>query len=286
MRELPAGLQPLRVRMTAAIEDEPDAPPLRVWRPGPGRPFSARLHQLDDHLGYYADGIAAFRVDPRRSTVEVSPCGPRSRWEPRLWGIPSVACFLRSGDVSLHAAAVDVGGRALVFPAPSRHGKTTLAAAFQQAGHRVLGEDLVRCRTSGPAAAYPGPAMLRVRPDVAQRLGAVRSASPRTRDADRIHFELAAPCRGDGAAVPLGGIVLLSLGEGPVRLDRVDPAAAISALWPLSFHLPTDAGRARCFGGLARLVDAVAVWRLTRPLRFDDLPQVIERLARCLDSDA
>src|SRR4029450_8669179 len=73
--------------------------------------------------------------------------------------------FLSRGDISLHAAAVEVGNGAVILGAPSRFGKTTLAYAFQQAGHRVLSEDLVCCRPS-TCDVIPGPALLRLRPDV------------------------------------------------------------------------------------------------------------------------
>lgn len=276
------GQEALAVRRVETVDDEPRSEPLREWRPGPGRPFSARLHQLGSLLAYYADDIATFRIDPVDRWIEVSPKTAAPRWEARLWGIPSVVCFLAGGDLSLHAAAVEVDGRALLIPAPSRHGKTTLAAAFQQAGHRLLAEDLCRCRPGPEPTVYPGPAMLRVRHDAAANMGPVAEAAVRHRDDDRVHIELAGSRRGDGAPVPLGGVVLLSVTEGGPRLERVHPVEAVPSLWPMSFHLPTDAGRARCFEGLAQLAATVPIWRLSRQLRFAELPAVLDLLVERL----
>ena len=50
-------------------------------------------------------------------------------------------CFRARGDTALHAAAVEVDGQAVVLGAPGTFGKTTLAAAFHAAGHRLLSED-------------------------------------------------------------------------------------------------------------------------------------------------
>jgi hypothetical protein len=55
-------------------------------------------------------------------------------------------------------------------------------------------------------------------------------------------------------------------------------------LWSVSFKLPTDADRARCFDFLARLAGAVPIWNLKRRLDFDNLPKVVDQIAAiCVD---
>ena len=46
------------------------------------------------------------------------------RREERLWGIPAALALIRRGDVAVHAAAVEIDGRALLFAGPGRFGKT------------------------------------------------------------------------------------------------------------------------------------------------------------------
>lgn len=44
---------------------------------------------------------------------------------------------------NLHAAAVEIGGRLVLFPAANRAGKSTLASAFAARGRRVFADDLL-----------------------------------------------------------------------------------------------------------------------------------------------
>ena len=46
-----------------------------------------------------------------------------------------------------------------------------LAAGFLRTGHRVLSEDLVCCRSGAEPMVVPGPATIRIRPDVYERIG-------------------------------------------------------------------------------------------------------------------
>src|SRR2546430_14670805 len=87
------------------------------------------------------------------------PSTPLSRPPPAL-------CCMHRGALPLHAAAVEIESRAVVIAAPGRHGKTTLALAFQRHGYRVLTEDLACCSLASTPKLLPGPALLRVRPDV------------------------------------------------------------------------------------------------------------------------
>ena len=76
----------------------------------------------------------------------------------------------------------------ILFGAPSMHGKTTTAAAFAAAGHRLLAEDTVRCRIA-PAALYPGPSVVRLREDVAAQI-AIPGAEAETMPGGRWSFSV------------------------------------------------------------------------------------------------
>lgn len=280
-RDTGGGDEALEMRRADAWPVEPATAPVRRWEPAPGRPFSARLHRLPDSgYGFWADRLAFFRVEPRARRIQVAPAEGSAHWEPRLWGIPSALCFTAHGDLSLHAAAVEVDGRALLLAAPGRSGKTTLAAGFHVAGHRVLAEDLCRCRVDPVPVAYPGPAMLRVRHDSYAHLGPIPHTQVKTRDRERVHVAVDAEARGDGRPVPLGAIVTVNVDDGPPRLERATPEAAIPDLWAMSFHVPTDEDRARCFQGVAALAHTVPVWRLTRRPTYEGLPGLVEQLRR------
>jgi hypothetical protein len=249
------------------------------WTPIPGRRVWARLYADGPRYRLWVEGYGSFGVDPQAPSVEL-PTGADSavRREERLWGVPAMLCFLARGDLPLHAASVDVGGEAVLLAAPGYFGKTTLAAGFDAAGYRVLAEDVSCIRFSPEPCVVPGPAMLRVRQDVADRLVLPRARAVASSD-NRVHFSLDPDRRGDSSPVPLRAVVLLRGADDGIALDRVPAAEALRDLWPLSFRLPTVEDRARCFDGIARLAASVRLWNLIRPLRLPDLGRVVERIA-------
>jgi len=252
--------------------------PVREWLPRPERPFTARLFREDGRWRLWVADIGSFHVDAAANTIEV-PFGTASLVrEERLWGIPTVLCFLSRGDHSLHAASVETAGRAVAVGAPGRFGKTTLAAALVGAGYRLLSEDSTCIRSStGGASVVPGPAMLRVRHDPSR---SVQVPGSRVLQVDeRVHLAMRPDRRGNGAPVPLDAIVLLREAEDEhPRLERVPPEEAIPDLWALSFSTPTDEDRRRCFDGVTRLAATVPIWNLHRPLRYEVLDEVVRAL--------
>jgi hypothetical protein len=248
------------------------------WTPILGRRVWARLYADGPRYRLWVDGYGSFGVDPQAPSVEL-PTGGESavRREERLWGVPAMLCFLARGDLPLHAASVDVGGEAVLLAGPGYVGKTTLAAGFDAAGYRVLAEDVSCIRFSPEPFVVPGPAMLRVRQDVAERLVLPRARAVASSD-NRVHFSLDPHRRGDSRPVPLRAVFLLRGADDDVVLDRIPAAEALRDLWPLSFRLPTVEDRARCFDGIVRLATSVRLWNLHRPLQLDDIGRVVERI--------
>jgi hypothetical protein len=267
---------PLDIDEAAEPEPPPIGRPLREWRP-PVNPLLARLYRDHTRFWLWVEGGGWFGVDPERPAIQLPTGADALRREERLWSIPSLLCFVRRGDLPLHGAAVEVDGRALLLCGPSRAGKTTLAAAFLSAGHRVLTEDLGCCRLLPSPALLPGPAMLRLRPDVFGRF-AFPSTTVVGRDDDRVHLALEGDLRGDGQPVPLQAVVLLRTSD-QLRSERIGPQEALRDLWALSLKLPQDEDRAQCFHGLVQLTTRVPVWNFYRPLTYSDLPTVVRELA-------
>lgn len=257
----------------AASDEDPSRAPgellLEMERP-------SRLFRDGGSFRLWAGGVGWYAVDPSAPRVDVpADADPLAR-EERLWGLPAVLCFRERGDLPIHASAVDVGGEAILLAAPGRFGKTTLAAGFCRAGHRVLAEDLSCVRLSAPPAVLPGPAMLRVRRDVAAGLDLPLLKLGESED--RVHYALDGRA-GDGAPVGLRGIVLLTDFGPRTTLERVHTERAVRDLWALTFRLPTAADRARSFAEVAQLAESVPVWELSRPRRLADLEAVVERIA-------
>ncbi len=258
-------------------------PPVVEWLPRPARPLHARLYREGERYHLWVDSGGWFAVDPARGRIDVTDAGDPVRFEERLWSIPAALCLLHRGDLPIHAAAVDLGEGGVLLAGPGRFGKSTLAAAFLQAGYRILSEDQSGLRVAAAPAVIPGPAMLRVRRDMADvlRLQGARMVAQRD---DRVSFALDRQTRGDCSPVPLRAIVFLrSAADGP-RLERVPPADAVPDLWALSFRVPDEADWTRCFDAVTTLARTVPVWNCYRPLRVGVLAQTLDTIVERLGS--
>ena len=258
------------------VEEPPEAP-LLEWTRSPGHELHAKVYRAGAEYRMWTDLEGWFEIDAANRSVTVPPCSDPVRREERLWGLPVSLCYLRRGDLGIHAAAVEVEGAAVLLAAPGRFGKTTLAGAFLAAGHRLLSEDLSCCRSSPVPLLLPGPAMLRVRRDVHEQIE-FPGTYPVAEDPERIHLAVEEHLRGDGHPVPLRAAVFLRESEGTCRMERLMPQEVLPDFWTLSFKLPTDEDRARCFSDLVKLANQVPVWNVYRQLTFGALPDVIKTI--------
>ena len=249
---------PLHVSHEPASEAV-EGTPVAEWFPNDRNPIEAKLYELRPHVfslsikegGWYqidADGLKISTPDKPGSLAGSI----------RLLGLPLLLCCLARGDSSLHAAAVQVGDRAILLAAPGQHGKTSLSASFVAQGHRLLSADLSCLRVSSSGVdLIPGPTGLRIRGDMTALLPLPGYEEIGKYD-DRVVLH---PTNGAGDCAPVrvGAIVFLSDFGERSELIAVDPSEAIRDLWFLSFHLPNDADRARKFQALVDLSSIVPV---------------------------
>jgi hypothetical protein len=249
--------------------------PLMTWTGGEGPDL--RLDETEDGYLVTIETIGSFAIDPAAPSIDV--WGPESgpKREARMFGLPLALCYAHRGDVPLHASAVDVGGSALLFVGPRLYGKSTLASAFLNAGYRPLSEDTTCYRPGPDPSIVPGPAMLRIRPDVSRQLE-LRRARIVDEDPDRTYLVADEDVRGDTSPVPLKGVVFLRHGNDDMVLERVPGERSLPDLWTLSFHFPTDLDRTRLFGAITHIARAVPVWNLYRRFAIDTLPRLVEHI--------
>jgi len=271
------GDGPLRITLDGAIEP-PAGPALLEWQPRPDHPRGARLHQSGSGYSVWIDQSGWFQIDHRQPAIAIPPSADPWRREASLWGLPAALCFIERGDLSLHAAAVEVDGSAILLAAPGRGGKTTLACGFLQSGYRVLAEDVSCCRPSAVPLLLPGPAMLRVRADT---FAHVELAGTRVvaEDPDRVILSIGPHASGEGRAVPVRAVVVLGASTSEPALERVALPEAIRALWSLSFRLPGDVHRARCFQAVTAIASAVPVWSFRWRRSFRGLTDAVTAIA-------
>jgi hypothetical protein len=279
-------------RLIVAEHDrgEPDVgpEPLLSWDARPDNPFARKIYELDGGFAVWHEGAGWFLVDPDRSSIAVPPHPEELRREERTLGLPTALCAIRGGDLVLHGSAVDVEGSAVLFCAPGHFGKTTLAGAFLQAGHRLLSDDMSCCRLEPEPSMLPGPAILRVRKDVFGRLE-FPGTDCVAEDEHKAHLMLGSSARGSGSPIPIKAVVFLREAslrrlEGRSTIYRVPAPEALPNLWSVAFRLPNSAERT--FQKVAALAGRVPVWEMYRPTSFDGLPDVVELVvSTCLPED-
>lgn len=276
------GAETLEIVGAQEPRTRPEVEPLADWALV-GTEYQARatLYRVECGYEFWATDAGGYHVDPENGRIEIPGTGDEIVREQRLWGIPVLLCYMHRGDFSLHAAAVEMGSGAVLFAAPSRSGKTTLALAFHRHGYRVLSEDLVCCRSGAVSEVLPGPALMRVRPDVYDGCPPAGTHVVVARP-DRVYLALDHDRKGSSAPVPIKAIVFLRESED-VRIEPATASVALADLWHLNFRLATTEYRARSFRQLTRLAGAVPTWNVYRPFRLESLEATVGLIAEHFD---
>jgi hypothetical protein len=95
-------------------------------------------------------GIGQFSVSqPGLVTFEPSPGANPTLVNLVLLGSAMATVLHRRGLLTLHASGIDIGGRGAIFMGNKGAGKSTTAAAFISAGHRLLTDDVLPIDLSG-----------------------------------------------------------------------------------------------------------------------------------------
>ena len=270
--------RPLEVCDSPAVQVVDPGTFIGEWEDGTVPSVFARLYRDGDVYRLWTRSGGWILIEPQIPRITLPPFDDAARSEENVWNIPIALCLLHRGDLALHAAAVEINGSALMLVAPGGSGKTTLAAAFAQAGYRVLSEDVTCITIDGHPAIVPGPAMLRLRPDVISSIE-LPQADVLRRLPSRITMALATEDRGSCSPVPLRRIIMLQTGADEFKLTQISAVDAVPAIWQMTFMMPADEWKTFCFTRLVDLVKVVPVWRFERPLKFEALPETVGRLA-------
>lgn len=150
IRELPAPMgMPWR---TGRMRDQNGEPLVRMWK-------FTRDRGTFIHVRYLSGN--EFLIDEEGRNIWVLTREPRSPEYNAVYLLgPVLNLALRfRGTVCLHGSAAVVDDKAIVFVGAAGAGKSTTAAAFAQAGYRVLADDVVAISQAGDTfevwPAYP-----------------------------------------------------------------------------------------------------------------------------------
>jgi hypothetical protein len=194
--------------------------------------------------------------------------------------------LVKNGIEPLHATVVVVEGKAVAFLGDCGFGKSTLAAEFLRAGHRLLTDDLLVLRGTGDQPlAYPGAARIKLFPELALRFPVdAATGIPMNPDTRKLVIPLEQH-RACGAAVPLAGFYALAspdkmAAETNIRITTLRPQEAFVRLLASIFNvLILHAPRLRChFEATEALANSISVKELSYPRTLECLPMVREAI--------
>ncbi len=240
------------------------------------------------------DGTAVFRFrvpdvgrflmrDGRELLYETAPGHDPGVLPLYLSGICFATLLQQRGGVVLHASAVNVGGRAMLFCGASGAGKSTLAAMLSDAGYPLLNDDVCSLTRDGAGrfVATPDGRMLKLWSASLEQLDQPRRGAEIIGRTDKFYT---LPANSDRTARPVGGIYLLGqlpAGEPPSQ-QRLGPARAMAALQENAYRpeLVRAMGQEReYFQATARLCATVPVQQLCRAKSFRETDAVLTMLA-------
>lgn len=185
------------------------------------------------------------------------------------------------GRTVLHAAAMEIDGRAIAFLGDTGWGKSTLTASLWRAGYPLVNDDCVVIMNDDPVTAvgtYPG---MRLLSDSALALGTQdEETTPVAHYSSKRRISVNAE-KGAVRSDPilLQQVYLLTppnIETTDVNITEIPLHERFIHLLEHSFRLdPTDKARnAAEFGRLTTLAERLPMFRLQYPRRFDALPDV------------
>ena len=185
--------------------------------------------------------------------------------------------------IVLHASAVLVGGKAVLFCGPSGAGKSTLAAALGEHGYPLIADDqcAIEIGNDGIPRIQPDGRQLRLWEKSIAELGLdERRGDPMRNRLRKFYVE---PVAASDAAVPIGAVyALLEIrGQQLPDIERpniVDATKLLvaNAYRPLLVHRLDQ--REIYFRAAAALTATSGIFRLKRHFAFDEMPATVAML--------
>jgi hypothetical protein len=246
-----------------------------------------------DRFLFQVPGVARFLLSAGREIL-FEPASGVAAGDVSIFLIGTVFGILlhQRGEIVLHASAVQVNGRAVLFCGSSGAGKSTLAAALAQRGFPLVADDLcaITLAPGAPPMVQPDGRHLKLWAQAIERLDlAERRGAPVRNKLQKFFVEptaLAEPLPEPmSEPLPLG--VVYSLREarpphkpGIQRPNVVDAALILrrGAYRPLMVNRMGQ--KADYFLAATAIANAAGIFHLTRALNFAVMPEVVGMLER------
>jgi len=229
-------------------------------------------------------GVARFLLTQGREiTFEIEDGAPPEDVAVFIIGTVFGILLHQRQQIVLHASAVRVGDKAVLFCGASGAGKSTMAAALNQKGYPLLTDDVcaIDVDATGALVAHSDGRRLKLWEhaikglDLADRkVGAVRQ---------RLEKFYVEPNEPTSESLPLGAVYVLREERAPFKAGIEQPNVVDAALFVRrNAYRPrlvaAMAQKDRYFRSAAAIAAGPGVFLLTRPLAFKALPGVIDSL--------
>jgi hypothetical protein len=229
-------------------------------------------------------GVADYLIEHGRR-ITVAPAMDPNTPDVRLFLLGSVFGVLcnQRGVLPLHACSIEIDGSAVAFAGASGMGKSTLAAAFQRRGFRVLADDVTPVElVPGGARFLPGVGRIKLWGD------SMRAVGWNTDDVERCRNELEKFSRifnNDLATETLKPAALFHLNSfpetnGEIMFTRLQGGAAVQQVRRQVYRwraLQRSVGMAEAMSRVIRATAGIPRhFELWRQLNLDKLDGVID----------
>lgn len=188
-------------------------------------------------------------------------------------------------QIVLHASAVRVNDKAILFCGPSGAGKSTLAAALSRSGYRLITDDFcaVTLTDAGTPMVHPDGRQLKLWAQAIEKLDLEESRGERVRE--RLEKFYVDPGDAHVEALPLGAVYALREARPPLVAGIERPNMADAAvLLRRNAYRPRLVARLNqkvlYFHAAATIANNAGIFNLTRKLDFAAMPEVILSLER------
>ncbi len=188
-------------------------------------------------------------------------------------------------QIVLHASAVRVNGKAILFCGPSGAGKSTLAAALAQRGYPLITDDFcaVTVTDAGTPIVHPDGRQLKLWAQTIEKLDLNDSRGARVRS--RLEKFYVDPGQTHTEALPLGTLYALREARPPLvpgieRSNIVDAALILRRIAYRPRLVSRMGQRVNYFHAATVIAKKAGIFYLTRALDFAAMPEVVSRLER------
>jgi hypothetical protein len=243
--------------------------------------------------GFQVPTVGEFRATAGQEIVyDLNEGADVGRVPAYVIGVSMALILHQRGFLVLHGSAVEHDGRCFAFVAPKYHGKSTLSAALQARGCKLVTDDLipVRIDESGLPTVTPAYPFSKVWPDAFAAIGEDADKSPRFLEGFDKRLRVVGEEGMAQEPVPLMRVYVLEWSD-KLDVDRLPRAEAFQQTVTHTHHhvLPliseTSRGQIDHFQALGSVLRHTTVSRLRRPRNLDGLDEVCDLLLDDFDRD-